>query len=67
MKKVLLALAVIATVACMSSCTKKCTCKLITGAEAEYELDDLKTTYAYAGITIEKCSDVNIEGVVECK
>lgn len=66
MKKVFLALAVIATVACMSSCAKKCTCT-VGNVSAEYELDDLKTTYAYAGIEISKCSDVTITGVVECK
>lgn len=66
MKKVFLALAVIATVACFSSCNKKCTCT-VGNVSAEYDLEDLQTTYAYAGITIDKCSDVTISGVVECK
>lgn len=66
MKKVFLALAVIATVACMTSCDKKCSCT-VGNTTTEIELDDLKTTYAYAGIEINKCSDVTITGVVDCK
>lgn len=66
MKKVVLALAVIATVACFSSCAKKCTCN-VAGVEAEYNLEDLQSTYSNLGITIDKCTDLNVSGVVECK
>ena len=48
MKKVLLTLAVIATVACLSSCNKHCTCKtyaagVVVSTEEDVELD--KDTY----------------------
>jgi len=66
MKKVLLAIAVIATVACFSSCAKKCNCT-IAGVEAEYNLEDLQETYKSLGITIDKCTDLNVESVVVCK
>ena len=66
MKKVLLAIAVIATVTCFSSCAKKCNCN-IAGVEAEYNLEDLQNTYAYLGLTIDKCSDLNVENAVVCK
>lgn len=54
MKKVVLALAVIATVACFSSCNKTCTCKtyaagIVVGNPEEIELD--KDTY-------KKCSEL---------
>ena len=70
MKKVLLALAVVATVACFSSCNKKCTCKtyalgVVTSTTEDVELD--KDSY-------KKCSDMNtivtIEGTkngMECE
>ena len=48
MKKVVLALAVIATVACFSSCTKKCSCK-----------DSLTGTTTESTIKSGKCSDLN--------
>ncbi len=55
MKKIVLALAVIATVACFSSCNKHCTCKtyvagVVTTTTEDVELD--KDTY-------KKCSDMN--------
>lgn len=51
MKKVFLALAVIATVACLSSCKKTCTC----------------TTYAAgAVVTTTEVSLENYEGVKKC-
>ena len=55
MKKLLLALAVVATVACFSSCNKKCTCKtyalgVVVSTQDEVELD--KDSY-------KKCSDMN--------
>lgn len=55
MKKVFLALAVIATVACMASCNKTCTCKtyaagVVVTTTEDVELD--KDTY-------KKCSDMN--------
>lgn len=54
MKKVVLALAVIATVACFSSCNKNCTCKtyaagVVMGNPEEIELN--KDVY-------KKCSDM---------
>ncbi len=55
MKKVLLTLAAIATVACFSSCNKHCTCKtyaagVVVSTEEDVELD--KDTY-------KKCSEMN--------
>ena len=55
MKKIILALAVIATVACFSSCNKHCTCKVyaagvVVETREDVELD--KDTY-------KKCSDKN--------
>ena len=55
MKKIVLALAVIATVACFSSCNKKCTCKtylmgVVQSTTEDVELD--KDSY-------KKCSDMN--------
>lgn len=54
MKKIVLAIAVIATVTCFSSCTKKCSCTSyllgnVTGTE-EIELNTDK---------FDKCSDMN--------
>lgn len=54
MKKVVLGLAAIATVACMASCNKVCTCKtylagIVTATVEEIELD--KDTY-------KSCSDL---------
>lgn len=57
MKKVFLALAVIATVACFTSCSKTCTCKTAAG-EVEYKLDDLNAALKQAGFKeVKKCSD----------
>lgn len=55
MKKVVLALAVIATVACLSSCNKTCTCKtyaagVVMNTQEDVELDN---------DTYKKCSDMN--------
>ncbi len=55
MKKIVLTLAVIATVACFSSCNKHCTCKVysagvVVETKEDVELD--KDTY-------KKCSDLN--------
>jgi len=59
MKKIVLALAVIATVACFSSCNKKCNCKVFAGGtytETEFSLDELNEKY---NLDIKKCSDMN--------
>ena len=62
MKKVLLALAAIAVVACFSSCNKHCTCKtyvagVVTQTAEDVELDkDSK-----------KCSDMTIIAVADPK
>lgn len=63
MKKVLLALAAIAVVACFSSCNKHCTCKtyvagVVTVTNEDVELD--KDSY-------KKCSDMNTIVVEEPK
>jgi len=55
MKKIVLALAAIATVACFTSCNKHCTCKtyvagVVTSTTEDVELD--KDSYS-------KCSDMN--------
>lgn len=55
MKKVLIALAAVATVACMVSCNKTCTCKtyaagVVVSTQEDVELD--KDTF-------KKCSDMN--------
>ena len=59
MKKVILAIAVIATVACFSSCNKKCNCKVyVNGISSEQELsiDELNEKY---NLDLKKCSDMN--------
>ena len=59
MKKIVLALAVIATVACFSSCNKKCNCVYYannTSTEVEYSIDELNEKY---NLDIKKCSDMN--------
>lgn len=69
MKKVVLALAVIATAACFTSCDKTCTCKTFVNddvkATVEVELDDDSDM---------KCSDMNTiatiggkKNGIECK
>lgn len=63
MKKVLLALAAIAVVACFSSCNKHCTCKtylagVVTQTTEDVELD--KDTY-------KKCSDMTAIAVADPK
>jgi len=59
MKKIVLALAVVATVACFSSCKKTCTCKTyllgqVTATAEDVELGDN-----------DKCSDMNTVVTVE--
>ena len=59
MKKVVLAIAVVATVACFSftSCSKKCTCK-VSGVETEYKLDDLNDALKALNYKeVDKCTD----------
>lgn len=59
MKKVLLALAVVATVACFSSCNKKCTCLVYAAGvstEEEFTLDELNDQF---NTDYKKCSDLN--------
>lgn len=58
MKKIVLALAVIATVACFSSCNKKCTCKtyvagVVTLTEEDVEVDKDKKCKDYTAIITE--------------
>lgn len=55
MKKIVLAIAAIAVVACFASCNKKCTCRtyangVVINTQEDVELD--KDTY-------KKCSDMN--------
>jgi len=56
MKKVVLALAVIATVACFSACSKTCTCSNgITSTETTIKsgkCSDLNTSTTMAGVTV---------------
>ena len=59
MKKIVLALAVIATVACFSSCNKKCNCKVYAGGtstEQEFTLDELNEQF---NTDYKKCTDLN--------
>ena len=61
MKKVFLALAVLATVAVMTSCEKKCSCDVtILGSTTNYEYSRAELEDKY-GVTIDKCSDMNTE------
>ena len=58
MKKIVLALAVIATVACFSSCNKKCTCKtyvagVVTATDEDIEIDKDKKCKDYTAIITE--------------
>lgn len=61
MKKVVLALAAIAVVACFTftSCKKKCKCN-IAGIEVEYDIDELNQKY---NANIEKCTELSMPGV----
>ena len=64
MKKVLCILAAIAMIAVFStSCNKKCHCKT-PGGSVTYDLKYLQDNY---GVEIEKCGELTIEGVIECK
>lgn len=55
MKKVVLALAVIATVACLSSCNKTCTCKTYAAGVVMTTQEDVELDHD----TYKKCSDMN--------
>lgn len=72
MKKVLLSLAVVATVACFASCSKTCSCKAYVNGnvseEWEVDLDDVNDD------NVKKCSDLNtvielggLKAGTECK
>lgn len=68
MKKVLCILAAVAMVAVFStSCNKKCTCKYPDGTSVTFDLKKLQDTYAYLGVDIKKCSDLNVDDVLVCK
>ncbi|MBP5536200.1 MAG: hypothetical protein J6X62_05340 [Bacteroidales bacterium] len=56
MKKVILTLAVIAAVACMSSCNKKCTCTTKVNGEVQSTIEDIDIT---KNDNISKCKDMN--------
>lgn len=59
MKKVFLALALVATVACFSSCNKKCNCLVYVAGvstEEEFTLDELNEKF---NTDYKKCSDLN--------
>ena len=58
MKKVILSLAVIATMGCLASCKKDCSCTTyaaVANTVTTISLEELQNTYA----DITKCSDVN--------
>ena len=71
MKKVVLALAAVAMVACLASCNKNCTCKTYAAGVVVSTAEDVELD----GDTYKKCSDMNnvanIEGVgksgLECE
>lgn len=59
MKKILLSLAFVATVACFASCAKNCTCTVYVdglSTEEEFSLDELNEKY---NLDLKKCSDMN--------
>ena len=59
MKKILLTLAVLATVVCFSSCNKKCNCLVYVAGistEEEFTLDELNEKF---NTNYKKCSDLN--------
>ncbi len=63
MKKIVLALAAVAMVACMASCNKHCTCKtyaagVVVNTQEDVELD--KDTY-------KKCSDMTVLAIANPK
>lgn len=63
MKKIVLALAAVAMVACMASCNKHCTCKtyaagVVVNTQEDVELD--KDTY-------KKCSDMTVLAIASPK
>lgn len=71
MKKVLLALAIIATAACFTSCNKKCDCKVtVLGVSTTYEDLSVDEVNEKFGTDIKKCSDLNSNvagiGSVDC-
>lgn len=55
MKKVVLALAAIAMVACLASCNKHCTCKTYAAGVVVTTTEDVELD----GDTYKKCSDLN--------
>ena len=61
MKKIVLALAAIASIAIMSSCEKKCSCDVtVLGVTTNYEYSRQELEDKY-NVTIKKCSDMNQE------
>lgn len=60
MKKVVLALAVVAMVGCFASCKKTCSCTTYVAGVAqnpvEVNLDDMEATFK---VKVDKCSDMN--------
>jgi len=74
MKKVVLAIAVIAVMGAFASCSKKCSCTTYVGGfstKSEVDLDKMESQF---GVKVNKCSDLNsvvtVEGVkmgTECK
>lgn len=59
MKKIVLALAAIASIAIMSSCEKKCSCDVtVLGVTTNYEYSRQELEDKY-NVTIKKCSDMN--------
>lgn len=61
MKKIVLALAAIASIAIMSSCQKKCSCDItVLGVTTNYEYSRQELEDKY-NVTVKKCSDMNQE------
>ena len=61
MKKIVLALAAIASIAIMSSCEKKCSCDVtVLGVTTNYEYSRQELEDKY-NVTVKKCSDMNTE------
>lgn len=59
MKKIVLALAAIASIAIMTSCEKKCSCDVtVLGVTTNYEYSRQELEDKY-NVTIKKCSDMN--------
>lgn len=59
MKKIVLALAAIASIAIMTSCEKKCSCDVtVLGVTTNYEYSRQELEDKY-NVTIKKCSDMD--------